>query len=91
MKITKSQLKEIITEELNEVYFEESEEEIIAETDLTLLTSLGPETIEALKIIATAGSHSLEQLLEPATLVALGLGAATGIRKGLGYNDTDPE
>jgi hypothetical protein len=56
-----------------------------------LASSLGPETIEALKIIAAAGGHSLEQFLKPAVLVALGLGTAAGIRKGLGYNDTDPE
>ena len=91
MKITKSQLKEIIAEELSEVYFEEPEEEIIAETeaDLALLaSSLDPETLEALKIIGQAGWKVASEFLTPAALALFG---AAGIRKGLGYNDTDPE
>ena len=102
MKITKSQLKQLIKEELEVTLTNEEAGEMFGEDvqaqleeqdlnemdDPAMLASLlqDPQTIEALKVIAAASAKVGKELLAPTALAAL---AGMGIRRGMGHKD-DP-
>jgi hypothetical protein len=99
MKITKSQLKQLIKEELEVILTNEEAGEMfgeevqaqLEEQDLNemddpamLASMLDPQTIEALKVIAAASAKVGKELLAPTALAAL---AGMGIRRGMGHKD----
>ena len=102
MKTTKSQLRQIIKEELEvsltneeagELFGEgveaQLEEQELNEDDPAMIASmLDPETIEALKLIAQVGVKIGKETLTP---VALGLLGLAGVRRGMGYKDEDDD
>ena len=102
MKTTKSQLRQIIKEELEVILTNEEagelfgegveaqlEEQELNEDDPAMIASmLDPETIEALKLIAQVGVKIGKETLTP---VALGLLGLAGVRRGMGYKDEDDD
>ena len=102
MKTTKSQLRQIIKEELEVILTNEEagelfgegveaqlEEQELNEDDPAMIESmLDPETIEALKLIAQVGVKIGKETLTP---VALGLLGLAGVRRGMGYKDEDDD
>ena len=98
MKTTKSQLRQIIKEELEVILTNEEagelfgegveaqlEEQELNEDDPAMIASmLDPETIEALKLIAQVGVKIGKETLTP---VALGRRGLAGVRRGMGDKD----